>query len=65
MADAEYLRHIARRCDSLSRECFDLKTAERLRLLAEEIRARAEEPTIMVPPAVLCDGKPEPEQDAG
>jgi hypothetical protein len=63
--DADYLRHIARRCDALSRECFDLKTAERLRLLADEIRARASEPGIMVPPAVLRHGEPEPEQDAG
>jgi hypothetical protein len=63
--DADYLRHIARRCDALSRDCFDLKTAERLRLLAEEIRARAAESGIMVPPAVLRDGEPEPEQNPG
>jgi hypothetical protein len=62
--DADYLRHIARHCDALSRECFDLKTAERLRLLADEIRARAGEP-IMVPSAVVRHGEPEPEQDAG
>jgi hypothetical protein len=39
----EYLRNQAARCMSLARVCFDLETARQLRLLAEDLKAKAEE----------------------
>lgn len=40
---SEYLRQVARRCLSHSRDCFDLKGAERFRLLADDLLAKAGE----------------------
>jgi len=40
---ADYLRNQAARCMSLSRVCFDLETARQLRLLAEDLKAKADE----------------------
>ena len=40
---ADYLRKQATTCLSWARECFDLEAARRLRLLAEEFRAKADE----------------------
>jgi len=40
---AEYLRTLALRCLSHSRDCFDLKGAERFRLLADDLLAKAAE----------------------
>ena len=40
---AEYLRNQAARCMSLARVCFDLETARQLRLLADDLKAKAEE----------------------
>ena len=39
----EYLRNQAFRCMSLARVCFDLETARQLRLLAEDLKAKADE----------------------
>jgi len=39
----EYLRNQAVRCMSLARACFDLETARQLRLLAEDLKAKADE----------------------
>jgi hypothetical protein len=39
----EYLRNQASRCMSLARGCFDLETARQLRLLAEDLKATADE----------------------
>ena len=39
----EYLRNQAARCMSLARACFDLETARQLRLLAEDLKAKADE----------------------
>jgi len=40
---AEYLRNQAARCMSLARACFDLETARQLRLLADDLKAKADE----------------------
>jgi hypothetical protein len=40
---SDYLRNQARTCLAWARECFDLATATRLRLMAEEFFAKAEE----------------------
>ena len=40
---AAYLKDQAARCMSLARVCFDLETARQLRLLAEDLKAKAEE----------------------
>ena len=40
---AEYLRKQARTCLEWARECFDLGTAARLRLMAQEFSAKAAE----------------------
>ena len=39
---AEYLRQQAATCQRLSRATFDMATAERLRFLATDLRAKAE-----------------------
>jgi hypothetical protein len=39
----EYLKNQAARCMSLARTCFDLETARQLRLLAEDLTAKADE----------------------
>jgi hypothetical protein len=39
----EYLRNQAARCMSLARTCFDLETVRQLRLLAEDLKAKADE----------------------
>jgi precorrin-6B methylase 1 len=39
----EYLKNQAARCMSLARVCFDLETARQLRLLAEDLKAKADE----------------------
>ena len=43
MSAAEYLRQQATACQRLARTTFDLTTAERLRFLAAELRAKADE----------------------
>ena len=40
---AEYLRHQADNCMRIGRAAFDLATAERLRYMAAELRAKANE----------------------
>jgi len=40
---SDYLRNQAKTCLTFARECFDLATATRLRLMAEEFIAKAEE----------------------
>jgi hypothetical protein len=40
---SDYLRNQAKTCLTWARECFDLGTATRLRLMAEEFLAKAEE----------------------
>ncbi|MFL4970485.1 MAG: hypothetical protein ACJ8FU_15920 [Xanthobacteraceae bacterium] len=42
MADPEFMREFAKRCDAISRDCFDLGAAERMRLLADELRNKAD-----------------------
>jgi hypothetical protein len=39
----EYLRNQAARCMGLARACFDLETARQLRLLADDLKAKADE----------------------
>jgi hypothetical protein len=43
MVDTQYLRDVAKRCDAISRNCFDLRAAELMRLLADELRDKADE----------------------
>ena len=43
MLDAEYLRRQAEACARIARTTFDLATAERLRFMTAELRAKAEE----------------------
>ena len=43
MLDAEYLRRQAETCLRIARATFDLATAERLRFLAGELRAKADQ----------------------
>ena len=43
MADTQYIRDVAKRCDAISRNCFDLRAAELMRLLADELRDKADE----------------------
>jgi hypothetical protein len=38
-----YLRDLATRCRDWSRDCFDLRAAERLRLVADELADKANE----------------------
>jgi hypothetical protein len=40
---ADYLRKHARTCLDWARDCFDLSTATRLRLMADELNAKAAE----------------------
>jgi hypothetical protein len=40
---AEYLRRQAENCLRIARHCFDLSSAERMRLLANELNAKADE----------------------
>jgi hypothetical protein len=40
---AEYLRRQAENCLRIARHCFDLSSAERMRLLANELKAKADE----------------------
>ena len=40
---SEYLRQLALRCLSHSRDCFDLQGVERFRLLADDLLAKASE----------------------
>ncbi len=40
--DETRLREIAERCEAIAGSCFDLTAAERLRELADEVRAVAE-----------------------
>ena len=43
MSTAEFLRRQADNCLRIARACFDLASAERMRLLATELRAKAAE----------------------
>lgn len=43
MPDLSFLRGLASRCHSLSRNCFDLAAASELRRLGEELDAKAAE----------------------
>jgi hypothetical protein len=43
MVATEYLRNQANACLRLARDCFDLATAARLRLMAADFRAKADE----------------------
>jgi len=43
MITAEFLRRQAENCLRIARSCFDLGSAERLRLMAVELQAKAEE----------------------
>ena len=43
MINAEFLRRQAENCLRIPRSCFDLGSAERLRLMAVELQAKAEE----------------------
>ena len=40
---SEYLRRQAQNCLRIARSCFDLASAERLRLMAAELNAKADE----------------------
>jgi len=58
--DINFLRRQAEHCIALSRATFDLTVAGRLRIMADEFRARAsqwaDETDHMPPPAVARDG---------
>jgi hypothetical protein len=41
MLTSEYIRRQAENCLRIARHCFDLETAERLRLMAAELKAKA------------------------
>ena len=43
MLSPEYLRRQAENCLRIARSCFDLASAERLRLMAAELNAKAVE----------------------
>ena len=43
MLTPEYLRRQAENCLRIARSCFDLASAERLRLMAAELNAKATE----------------------
>ncbi len=43
MSTADYLRRQAEACLRIARGCFDLAAAERMRHLAAELRAKADE----------------------
>ena len=43
MLSAEYLRRQAEACLRIARACFDLTSVERMRLLAGELKAKADE----------------------
>ena len=43
MITAEFLRRQAENCLRIARSCFDLGSAERLRLMAIELQAKADE----------------------
>ncbi len=43
MSMSEYLRRQADACLRIARNCFDLTSAERMRLLAADLRAKAAE----------------------
>lgn len=43
MLTPEYLRNQAENCLRIARSCFDLASAERLRLMAAELKAKAAE----------------------
>jgi hypothetical protein len=43
MLTPEFLRHQAENCLRIARTCFDLTSAERLRLMAAEFQAKAAE----------------------
>lgn len=43
MITAEFLRRQAENCLRIARSCFDLGSAERLRLMASELHAKADE----------------------
>jgi hypothetical protein len=53
MADTEYIRDVAKRCDAISRNCFDLRAAELMRLLADELRDKADAQPGLVPLPIL------------
>jgi hypothetical protein len=53
MADTQYIRDVARRCDAISRNCFDLRAAEMMRLLADELRDKANQQPNMVSLPIL------------
>ena len=43
MLNTEFLRRQAENCLRIARSCFDLSSAERLRLMANDLNAKAEE----------------------
>jgi hypothetical protein len=43
MLNTEFLRRQADNCLRIARSCFDLSSAERLRLMAQELQAQADE----------------------
>lgn len=43
MLTTEFLRRQAENCLRIARSCFDLSSAERLRLMANDLNAKAEE----------------------
>ena len=43
MLNAEFLRRQAENCLRIARSCFDLSSAERLRMIAQDLNAKANE----------------------
>jgi hypothetical protein len=64
MTTAEYLRRQADHCLRIARSCFDLASAERMRLLATEFRSKAAELEDEEPSASYMDrNRPYPDRN--
>jgi hypothetical protein len=54
MLSAEFLRRQADNCLRIARSCFDLTSAERLRIMAGELNAKAAEMDDQPPPYAIA-----------
>ncbi len=66
MITAEFLRRQAENCLRIARSCFDLGSAERLRLMAVELHAKADEIDRRdVRPRLTAPGQPSFQNERG
>lgn len=61
---SDYLRQQARTCMQWARDCFDLQTAGRLRMMAEEFAAKAAEIETSAKYEIDLDSRPDPRRPA-